>query len=165
MINQKAILLFVVLINVLFSAFELYFGNKQNSLGIISDAVHIFFDTLSIILGVASLWLNPLQKAIKTPIKLVNLDDILSLVQCSLLFFTSCQMIFSSVSHLINGSEVNSENIVFLSILSLIVNLISLGVTHKISHTDHSCTQHTLHMENFEESHNEHNHHSHHHTH
>ena len=33
---------------------EYYFGHDHNSLGIISDAVHIFLDALSLILGFIS---------------------------------------------------------------------------------------------------------------
>lgn len=41
--------------NIIFSFCEFYLGDSHNSLGIISDAIHIFLDSLSLIIGYISL--------------------------------------------------------------------------------------------------------------
>ena len=60
----------------MFSIFEFYWGSQTNSLGIISDAIHIFFDSLSVILGMVSFFIPMKKKMIVTRWKVLNLDDI-----------------------------------------------------------------------------------------
>jgi len=48
------------------------------SLGIVSDAVHIFLDTLSIIFGMISILLPFRHKLIRTRAGLFNIDDVLT---------------------------------------------------------------------------------------
>jgi hypothetical protein len=46
-------------------------------MGIVSDAVHIFFDSLSIVIALIGLMLTVRQKAIRTKWRMYLLDDVL----------------------------------------------------------------------------------------
>ena len=46
-------------------------------MGLICDAAHLFFDTLTLLLGLLSFYLSFRQKLIRTRFGLFNVDDVL----------------------------------------------------------------------------------------
>lgn len=56
-------------------------------MGIISDAIHIFFDSLTVVLGMISFLIPLKNKIIVTRIKIFNLDDIFTFFKKIYLMF------------------------------------------------------------------------------
>lgn len=60
-----------------FSFFEFNFGKKSNSMGLISDAVHLFFDSLAILIALAGIIFPIRQKLLRTRWRMFLADDAL----------------------------------------------------------------------------------------
>merc|ERR1711879_1010701 len=54
--TSRILILFVA--NVVFMLLEFWFGFYNNSLGLISDACHMMFDCLSLLIGFLAAWLS-----------------------------------------------------------------------------------------------------------
>lgn len=142
--TKRNILLAFVL-NLSFAMFELIGGFFTNSIAIISDAMHDFFDALSI--GI-SYFLE--KKSKKNPdnkytFGYTRYSVLGAIIMNSFFIIGSLMMVYHSILRLFNPVEVNYNGMSYLAILGIIINLLAAFFTRNgHSHNEKAVNLHMI---------------------
>uniref|UniRef100_A0A0K8SPA6 Cation efflux protein transmembrane domain-containing protein n=1 Tax=Lygus hesperus TaxID=30085 RepID=A0A0K8SPA6_LYGHE len=154
--NSRSLFLFLLL-NLSFAFVELMYGIWTNSLGLISDAFHMFFDCTGLLAGLAASVIMKWKATDKYSFGYVRAEVLAGFVNGLFLNFIAFFILKEAVERAIEPPEVKHERLFMVSFLGLIVNLIGVyAFQHAHSHS-HGSSSHG-------HSHSNHNH-SHDHTH
>uniref|UniRef100_A0A0A9Y0Z9 Zinc transporter 7 n=1 Tax=Lygus hesperus TaxID=30085 RepID=A0A0A9Y0Z9_LYGHE len=154
--NSRSLFLFLLL-NLSFAFVELMYGIWTNSLGLISDAFHMFFDCTGLLAGLAASVIMKWKATDKYSFGYVRAEVLAGFVNGLFLIFIAFFILKEAVERAIEPPEVKHERLFMVSFLGLIVNLIGVyAFQHAHSHS-HGSSSHG-------HSHSNHNH-SHDHTH
>lgn len=164
---------FYLCLNLFFTAIELLYGVWTNSLGLVSDGFHMLFDCSALVLG---LWAAVAAKW--SPTKIFSFGygriEVLSGFVNGLFLVVIAFAVFSTaLQRIINPPHVHTENLLTVSVLGLLVNLVGIiAFSHAHSHGGKACEHshnNTQDKHNHSHSHgNKHDHghdHSHSHSH
>lgn len=157
---------YFLMINFAFMFVELFFGIITNSLGLVGDAFHMLFDCTALAIGlyasVISKW-----KANKTFTYGFGRVEVLSgFVNGIFLCFIALSIFFKSIKRIISPQEIYTENLLLVSVLGLIVNLIGIFSFHDIPFVSDLFKKNSSHEHTHDHhGHSHHNHHGHHHHH
>ncbi|KAK7074809.1 hypothetical protein SK128_001819 [Halocaridina rubra] len=151
-------LFFFLLINLTFGFVELFYGIWTNSLGLISDAFHMFFDCSGLLVGLIAKVITKWRANDKYTYGYVRAEILGGFMNGLLLLFVSFFIFAESVERLIEPPEVKHERLFLVSVLGFVVNIIGIFVfqhggaghghshggdhghshAHGHSHSDHS---------------------------
>lgn len=156
---------YFLMINFAFMFVELFFGIITNSLGLVGDAFHMLFDCTALAIGlyasVISKW-----KANKTFTYGFGRVEVLSgFVNGIFLCFIALSIFFKSIKRIISPQEIYTENLLLVSVLGLIVNLIGIFSFHDIPFISDFFKKKSSHEHEHDHNHEHHYHHHHHHNH
>jgi len=117
------------ILNLFFSIFEFFGGVFTNSVSIMSDAIHDFGDAISILI---SLILE--KKATKDEDQdytfgYLRYSILGALFTSTILLVGSVVIIFSAIKRIINPLEVDSDGMLLLAVIGVIINLIATKIT------------------------------------
>lgn len=181
--NSRNLLLFLLL-NLSFAFVELMYGIWTNSLGLISDSFHMFFDCTGLLAGLAASVITKWKANDKYSYGYVRAEVLAGFVNSLFLLFIAFFIMSEAVERAIEPPEVKHERLFVVSVLGLLVNLVGIyafqhgghghshgghghshggggGGGHGHSHGGHSDTNHLL-ANSHGHSHGEDNHgHSH----
>lgn len=123
---------YFLIVNFAFMFVELFFGIVTNSLGLVGDAFHMLFDCTALAIGlyasVISRW-----DANKTFTYGFGRVEVLSgFVNGIFLCFISLSILSKSIKRIISPQDVFTDNLLLVSVLGLIVNLIGIFAFHDI---------------------------------
>jgi len=179
--NARNLLGFLV-INLSFAFVELFYGVWTNSLGLISDSFHMFFDCTGLLAGLAASVVTKWRANERYSYGYVRAEILGGFINGLFLLFISFFIFSEAIERLVEPPEVKHDRLLVVSVLGFIVNLIGIfifqhgghghshggGDSHGHSHGGHG---HSHEGDNHGHSHNNHGHshnnhaHSHSHSH
>ncbi|XP_050295446.1 zinc transporter 7 [Anthonomus grandis grandis] len=158
--NSRNLFLFLLL-NFSFAFVELLYGVWSNSLGLISDSFHMFFDCTGLIAGLVASVITKWKANDKYSYGYVRAEILAGFVNGLFLLFISFFLMSEAVERLIEPPEVKHERLFVVSVLGLIVNLVGIYAFqhgHGHSHGGGSSHGHSHGGHGHGHSHNNHSH-------
>ena len=126
--SEKNILIAFVL-NLSFSIFEILGGLLTNSISIISDAIHDFADSISIILSYFFEKKSKNKPDNQYTYGYVRYSVLGAFITSSILTLGSILVIYNSILRLINPVSINYDGMIILAIIGVIVNFFAAYFT------------------------------------
>jgi len=152
--NSRNLFLFLLL-NLSFAVVELLYGIWTNSLGLISDSFHMFFDCTGLLAGLVASVITKWRANDKYSYGYVRAEVLAGFVNSLFLLFIAFFIMSEAVERLIEPPEVKHERLLLVSVAGFIVNLIGIyafqhghnhshgkGDSHGHSHSFNSNHQH-----------------------
>nr|CAG4649494.1 EOG090X09D3 [Scapholeberis mucronata]SVE93734.1 EOG090X09D3 [Scapholeberis mucronata] len=127
--NSRNLLLFLML-NFSFAFVELFYGIWTNSLGLISDSFHMFFDCTGLLAGLAASVIIQWKANEHYTYGYERAEVLAGFVNGLFLLFISFFIFSEAVERAIEPPEVKHERLLVVSVLGLIVNLIGVFAFH-----------------------------------
>merc|ERR1712001_434628 len=137
--NSRNLLGFLIL-NLSFAFVELFYGVWTNSLGLISDSFHMFFDCTGLLAGLVATVITKWRANDKYSFGYVRAETLAGFINGLFLLFISFFILSGAVERLVEPPEVKHERLLPVSILGFLVNLIGIfifqhgGAGHGHSH-------------------------------
>ncbi|EFA07321.2 zinc transporter 7 [Tribolium castaneum] len=123
--NSRNLFLFLLL-NLSFAFVELVYGVWSNSLGLISDSFHMFFDCTGLLAGLAASVITKWKANEKYSYGYVRAEVLAGFVNGLFLLFISFFIMSEAVERAIEPPEVKHERLFLVSVLGLLVNLVGI---------------------------------------
>ena len=123
-------LFFFLLINFSFAIVELLYGMWTNSLGLISDAFHMFFDCTGLLAGLVASIITKWDVNERFSYGYVRAEILGGFCNGLLLLFVSFFVFAEAVERAVEPPEVKHERLFLVSVLGFIVNLVGIFIFH-----------------------------------
>lgn len=166
--NSRNLFLFLIL-NLSFAFVELLYGVWTNSLGLISDSFHMFFDCTGLLAGLVASVISKWKPDDKFSYGYVRAEILAGFVNGLFLLFIAFFICSEAVERFIEPPEVKHERLFVVSVLGLLVNLVGIYAFqhgHPGGHCSHGGHSHSHSHGNHSHSHSNnvggHSHHHHH---
>lgn len=170
-------LLAYFVLNLAFMAVEIGYGFFSNSLGLISDGFHMFFDCFGLFVGLCAAFMSRWEGNDVYTYGYGRTQTLSCLVNCVSLVVISATIFLESLHRFFHAAEMHGSRLLSLSIVGLFVNLVGIFSFHGSSGPDVHCKCHHGHHGHgtssswmsipsmSSASNHHHHHHHHHHTH
>uniref|UniRef100_A0A1L8DEV0 Putative zn2+ transporter n=1 Tax=Nyssomyia neivai TaxID=330878 RepID=A0A1L8DEV0_9DIPT len=148
--NSRNLFLFLLL-NLSFAFVEFIYGIWTNSLGLISDSFHMFFDCTGLLAGLAASVITKWKANDRYTYGYVRAEVLAGFVNSLFLLFISFFIMSEAIERAVEPPEVKHERLFVVSVLGLLVNLVGIyafqhghghshggGGSHGHSHGGHS---------------------------
>ncbi|KAM0729974.1 Zinc transporter 7 [Formica fusca] len=123
--NTRNLFLFLIL-NLSFAFVELLYGIWTNSLGLISDSFHMFFDCTGLLFGLAASVITRWRANERYSFGYVRAEVLGGFVNGLLLLFIALFIMSEAVERAIEPPEIKHERLFMVSVMGLIVNLVGI---------------------------------------
>ena len=160
--NLKLLTYFLI-INLLFMFVEVIYGLLSNSLGLLTDGAHMLLDCTAVVIGLYSSYLCEFKSNNNYNYGYLRSEILGTFINSVFLFFIAVYIVFESIERFIEPKDIDSENLILVSFLGLVVNIIGLVFAHDHGEHEHE-HEHGHHEHKHEHEHDEHEH-KHHHEH
>lgn len=110
-------------LNFTFMFVELVYGFISNSLGLISDSVHMFFDCSALVLTLLASYFAALPPTQHFPLGFARVEVVSGFVNCILLVFVACSIVLESCERLVNPRQIIGDKLIAVSVLGLLINV------------------------------------------
>jgi len=130
--DSRSIFLFFML-NLAFMFVEALWGYWCNSVGLISDAAHMAFDCTALFIGLYASYMGKFPSDKKYSYGYGRFEVLFGFLNGIFLVWVAFAVLIESVERLLEPPEVTTENLLLVSVLGLIVNLIGLYWFHDLS--------------------------------
>ena len=149
---------------------EVIYGILSNSFGLLTEGAHMLLDCTSIMIGLYSSYLKEFKANNNYNYGYLRSEIIGTFINSVFLFFISIYIVFDSIERFIEPKEVNSENLILVTSIGLLVNIVGLIFAHDHGEDSHDHSHQNHHNEHDHghehENENEHKHeHEHHENH
>ena len=131
--KTRRILAFLLL-NLAFMGVELFVGFVANSLGLISDAGHMFFDCIALFIGLFAAFASSWRADNIFTYGYARYEVLAGFVNGIFLIFVAFAVLTESLSRISEPPEVHSGHLLWTSITGLVINMIGLVFFHDFSH-------------------------------
>ncbi|XP_012697397.1 zinc transporter 7 [Clupea harengus] len=121
-------LFFFLCLNLSFAFVELLFGIWSNSLGLISDSFHMFFDCTALLAGLAASVISRWRANDSFSYGYVRAEVLAGFVNGLFLIFTAFFIFSEGVERFLEPPDVHHERLLPVSIAGLLVNLVGIFV-------------------------------------
>ncbi|KAG8132702.1 hypothetical protein E2320_010530, partial [Naja naja] len=121
-------LFFFLCLNLSFAFVELLYGIWSNSLGLISDSFHMFFDCTALLAGLAASVISKWRSNDAFSYGYVRAEVLAGFVNGLFLIFTAFFIFSEGVERALEPPDVHHDRLLPVSILGFIVNLIGIFV-------------------------------------
>lgn len=136
--NSRNLFLFLLL-NLSMAFVELTYGVWTNSLGLISDSFHMFFDCTALLAGLAASLISRWRPNDKYPYGYVRAEVLAGFVNGLFLLFIAFFIFSEAVERSVEPPEVHHERLFLVSFMGFLVNLVGIfAFQHGGSHHGHS---------------------------
>merc|ERR1711970_861546 len=115
-------------LNLSFAFVELFYGLWTNSLGLISDAFHMFFDCSALLLGLVAAVVARWAPNDRYSYGYVRADTLAGFVNAIFLVFIAFFILSEAIERLVEPVHVHHERLLGVSVLGFIVNLVGIFV-------------------------------------
>ncbi|XP_046845408.1 zinc transporter 7-like [Xenia sp. Carnegie-2017] len=119
-----------LLLNLSFAFVELAYGIWTNSLGLISDSFHMFFDCTALMAGVVASVISRWKKNERYSYGYVRVEVLAGFVNALFLLFIGFFILSEAMERVFHPPHVEHERLFVISVLGFIVNLIGIFVFH-----------------------------------
>uniref|UniRef100_A0A6B2EK69 Putative zn2+ transporter msc2 cation diffusion facilitator superfamily n=1 Tax=Phlebotomus kandelakii TaxID=1109342 RepID=A0A6B2EK69_9DIPT len=157
--NSRNLFLFLLL-NLSFAFVEFTYGIWTNSLGLISDSFHMFFDCTGLLAGLAASVITKWKANDRYTYGYVRAEVLAGFVNSLFLLFIAFFIMSEAIERAVEPPEVKHERLFVVSVLGFLVNLVGIyafqhghghshgggGGGHGHSHGGHSHS-HSIHSE------------------
>lgn len=120
--------------NIVFMFVEIIVGWWSNSLGLISDAGHMFFDNGALMIGLGASYISKWKADSKYTYGYGRYEVLSGFINSMLLLFIAFSVFQEACSRFSNPPEIHSDHLLVTSILGFLVNLVGLVCFHDLSH-------------------------------
>ena len=151
------LLTYFLLLNLLFMFVEVIYGLISNSLGLLTDGAHMLLDCTAVIIGLYSSYLSEFKANNNYNFGYLRSEIIGTFINSVFLFFIAIYIVFESIERFIEPKEIHSENLILVSFIGLLVNIVGLIFAH--DHGDDSDDHHHHHVHINKHDEHEHYHH------
>ena len=162
--SSRNIFMFLLL-NLSFAFVELFWGIWSNSLGLISDSFHMFFDCTALLAGLAASVVARWKANDRFSYGYVRAEVLAAFINALFLLFIAFFILSEAVERLVEPPEVKHERLLIVSILGFIVNMIGIFAFHGHGHHGHGHGHDHGHGHGHNHGHHHHHHHHHGHSH
>ncbi|TMW67671.1 hypothetical protein Poli38472_011291 [Pythium oligandrum] len=175
--DSRKILMFLS-VNVSYMFIELLVGIWSNSLGLIGDAGHMFFDNGALFIGLIASYIGKLPADSQFTYGYGRVEVLSGFLNSILLLFMASHLIAEGCSRFMDPPEVKTDNLLLTSVIGLGVNIVGLvwfhdqvhghshgDGGHGHSHGGHGHSHGHSHQSHGEDAHHDHHGHSHGHSH
>ena len=165
------LLTYFLLLNLLFMFVEVIYGLLSNSLGLLTDGAHMLLDCTAVVIGLYSSYLSEFKSNNNYNFGYLRSEILGTFINSVFLFFIAIYIVFESIERFIEPKEIDSENLILVSFLGLVVNIVGLIFAHDHDEHDHGHHHEHEHCEHKEGEKGEfindkdHDHHEHEHQH
>ena len=157
--NLKLLTYFLI-INLLFMFVEVIYGLLSNSLGLLTDGAHMLLDCTAVVIGLYSSYLSEFKSNNNYNYGYLRSEILGTFINSVFLFFIAVYIVFESIERFIEPKEIDSENLILVSFLGLVVNIIGLVFAHDHGDHDHEHGHDHSHHHSQEHCHDEKHHHN-----
>ena len=157
--NFKNLTYFLIL-NLLFMFVEVLYGILSNCLGLLTDGAHMLLDCTAVIIGLYSSYLSEKQSNDSYNFGYYRSEVLGTFINSVFLFFIAIYIVFESIERFIEPKKIYSENLILISFLGLIVNIIGLFFAHDHNEEEHHHNENLSENKNVEDNNNHHHHHN-----
>eukprot|EP00826_Nyctotherus_ovalis_P039734 TRINITY_DN3839_c0_g1_i9.p1 TRINITY_DN3839_c0_g1~~TRINITY_DN3839_c0_g1_i9.p1 ORF type:complete len:348 (-),score=55.72 TRINITY_DN3839_c0_g1_i9:52-1095(-) len=116
---------------------ELVYGIMTNSLGLISDSAHMFFDCSALVLSLLASYFASFPPSERFSYGYGRIEVLSGLTNCVFLVFVALSIVMESVERLMNPQVIHSDRLLTVAVLGLLVNLVGIAFFHSHSHEHH----------------------------
>ncbi len=109
---------------------EIIYGLLSNSLGLFTDGAHMLLDCSAIIIGLYSRYLTKKSKNEYYNFGYGRAEVLGTFINSVFLIFISLYIVFESVERSIQPKAIHGDNLILVSFLGLVVNLIGIYFFH-----------------------------------
>lgn len=131
-------LLFFLLLNLSFAFVELFWGIWSNSLGLISDSFHMFFDCTALLAGLAASVVSRWKSNERFSYGYVRAEVLAGFINALFLLFIAFFIFSEAIERLVEPPEVKHERLLLVSVLGFFVNMVGIFAFHGHGHHGHS---------------------------
>ncbi|XP_014238852.1 zinc transporter 7-A [Trichogramma pretiosum] len=153
--DTRNLFLFFIL-NFTFAFVELLYGMWTNSLGLISDSFHMFFDCTGLIAGLVASIITKWRANDKFSYGYKRAGVLAGMVNGLFLIFIAFFILCEAMERAVEPPEVKHERLFLISVLGLLVNLVGIFVFNH-GHGGEGCSHGHNHSHNHDHNH-DHNH-------
>ncbi|XP_069497667.1 zinc transporter 7 [Ambystoma mexicanum] len=121
-------------LNLSFAFVELLYGIWSNSLGLISDSFHMFFDCTALLAGLAASVISRWRSNDSFSYGYVRAEVLAGFVNGLFLIFTAFFIFSEAVERALEPPDVHHDRLLPVSILGFLVNLVGIFVFHHGGH-------------------------------
>ena len=143
--DSRNIFLFLLL-NLAFMFVQLLYGYWANSLGLISDAIHMAFDCLALLVGLIAAVMAKWPPSRRDSFGYARVEVLAGFANAVFLCLISFSIIMEAVQRLVDPPQMNTDRLLLISTLGLLVNLVGLASFghhhHGHAHHDHDHHHH-----------------------
>ena len=150
--NLKLLTYFLI-INLLFMFVEVIYGLLSNSLGLLTDGAHMLLDCTAVVIGLYSSYLSEFKSNNNYNYGYFRSEILGTFINSVFLFFIAVYIVFESIERFIEPKEIDSENLILVSFLGLVVNIIGLVFAHDHGDHDHGHEHSHEHSHEHEDEH------------
>ena len=115
---------------------EVIYGLLSNSLGLLTDGAHMLLDSTAVIIGLYTTYLTDLKSNSQYNFGYMRSEIMGTFINSVFLFFIAIYIVFEALERFISPKEIHSENLILVSFLGLLVNLVGIYFFHD-QHDDH----------------------------
>ena len=146
------LLTYFLLLNLLFMFVEVIYGLLSNSLGLLTDGAHMLLDCTAVIIGLYSSYLSEFKANNNYNYGYLRSEIIGTFINSVFLFFIAIYIVFESIERFIEPKEIHSENLILVSFIGLLVNIVGLVFAHDHGDEDSHDHHHHHHNEHSDEN-------------
>ncbi|KAJ3114987.1 hypothetical protein HDU96_001387 [Phlyctochytrium bullatum] len=134
---------FFLLLNIAFTAVEFIWGWWTNSLGLISDAVHMLFDSSALIFSLIASVIVKWEATDSFTYGFGRVETLTGFANALALVFASIGIIWEALERLYDPPSIKMDNLLTVSVLGFLVNIVGIfafdhgGMGHHHGHGGH----------------------------
>ncbi|CAI2168369.1 8246_t:CDS:10 [Funneliformis geosporum] len=155
---------YFLLLNLSYMFVQMVYGIWTNSLGLISDAIHMFFDCLALAVGLFAAIMSKWPENNKFTYGYGRIETLSGFANGIFLILISIFIMFEAIGRLIDPPEMNTDRLLLVSFLGFVVNLVGILAFNHGHHHGHHHGHSYSHEHGDDHDHNNVNHKNHHHS-
>ncbi|MBD3724565.1 MAG: cation transporter [Flavobacteriaceae bacterium] len=124
-------LYYSIVLNVVITLAQIIGGILSNSLALISDALHNFSDVLSLVFSYVAHKLSRRKASLDQTFGYKRAELLAAFINSATLIIVACILIYGAIERLINPHEIKSNLVIWLALLGIVVNGLSVLLLKK----------------------------------
>lgn len=129
---------YFLLLNLSFMVVQMLYGIWTNSLGLISDSIHMFFDCLALAVGLVAAVMSKWPASRSHPFGFAKVEIISGFANGIFLVLISFSIMIEAIERLLEPPEMTTDQLLLISTLGLGVNLVGIFAFNHGHHHGHS---------------------------
>lgn len=125
-----------ITLNLAFTALEVIYGIRANSVGLLGDAAHNFGDSFGLLLAWGANWLLTKPASLRYSYGYRRMSILAAIINALILTASSALIAFESISKLLYGTQVNELVIILVAFIGIFINGSTAFLFLKGSHED-----------------------------